>query len=91
MNPEETNSSQHRDLHENNVCLRRRHGDPGKKDGDKTGDRYKLNESGYEATILDFTLSRAQIGDGKIAFYNLENDTTIFEGDGIPQYDVYRE
>lgn len=73
------------------MCLRRRRGDPEKKDEGKIGDRYKLNCSGFEATILDFTLSRAKIGDDKVAWYDLESDPNLFLGEGLLQYQVYRE
>lgn len=64
---------------------------------DTIPDRYKLNCSGYEATILDFTLSRAKVPtplgphDSEVVFYNLDTDMELYNGEGLDQYQVYRE
>ena len=39
--------------------------------------------------MIDFTLSRATSGE-EVIFADLEYDHEIFEGDGDPQFDVYR-
>lgn len=50
------------------------------------------NETGeIEPTIIDFTLSRAKAQDANVIYADLEYDHEIFEGDGDPQFDVYRD
>ncbi|KAI9706431.1 MAG: hypothetical protein M1836_003437 [Candelina mexicana] len=63
----------------------------------------KLGASGLETTIIDYTLSRADLKDSTpgafdakgakdVAFYDLEHDPALFEGDATVdyQYEIYR-
>ena len=86
---------EHRDLHLGNVCVK--WSDSAKKGchvEDSLQDGRKLNFTGAEITLIDYTLSRADIGeeDNRVAFLDLEKDHGIFEGDGDDdyQYDMYR-
>ncbi len=83
---------QHRDLHENNICVRYKHsGRP--YDPDIVGD-LKFGFSGMEVTLIDYGLSRARLASGEIIYNNLENDLELFysESTGIAkiQFDTYR-
>lgn len=61
-----------------------------------------LGFTGVETTLIDYTLSRADLGsaheigeayhDESVAYYDLAKDPSIFEGDGEEdyQYDIYR-
>lgn len=60
----------------------------------------KMGFTGLETTIIDYTLSRAEMeeseedGHGKrIAWYDLERDEAVFEGNAEEdyQYDIYRQ
>ncbi|MCJ1340571.1 hypothetical protein MMC09_005867 [Bachmanniomyces sp. S44760] len=50
---------------------------------------FRLNHTGLEVTIIDYTLSRATLPDGRV-IHNPMLDQTIFTGRGDPQYEVYR-
>lgn len=62
----------------------------------------KLGYTGIETTIIDYTLSRAEMGDAvdgsssepeeQVAYLDLEEDQALFQGDGAMeyQYDMYR-
>jgi len=53
----------------------------------------KLGYTGLETTIIDYTLSRADMPNGPTpAFLDLARDASLFEGDGSVeyQYDMYR-
>jgi len=87
---------EHRDLHENNVCVRqtihpvskikRR---PKPREGS-----IKFGFSDYNITIIDYGLSRAKLENGDVVFQDLENDLALFQssGSGLAgmQYDNYR-
>ncbi|PSK42322.1 hypothetical protein B9Z65_4236 [Elsinoe australis] len=97
-----------RDLHCGNVCVRERKG----RDGEgrtrreevgmrleremKRGRGRKLGLTGLEVTIIDYTISRAEVvdekGEKEIAFIDLNEDECLFQGDGAEeyQYDIYR-
>jgi serine/threonine-protein kinase haspin len=84
--------SQHRDLHENNICVIQKkkvtHINP-KKHGS-----LKFGFSGIELTIIDYGLSRAKLNSGEIAFNDLEQDLELFQGpesgEHKMQFDTYR-
>lgn len=87
---EEVAEFEHRDLHLGNICVRQ---PSGKSDKDSSIDtRRKLNFTGLETTIIDYTISRAMMQDSSIAHKDLAADSAIFEGDstGEYQYDIYR-
>ena len=66
---------EHRDLHGGNVCL-------------------KKVEVGAEeeerVTIIDYSLSRAEIANDRILAYDFLSDEALLTGEGDVQYDVYR-
>ncbi|KAF2156998.1 hypothetical protein K461DRAFT_210853, partial [Myriangium duriaei CBS 260.36] len=92
---------EHRDLHMGNICVRlpqNSTGDGGKglqSRHDDTKTR-KVGFTGLEATVIDYTISRAEIhapsGAVEVAFIDLDEDPALFEGDGDVeyQYDIYR-
>lgn len=85
-------ASQHRDLHENNICVRQKHHIPSH-DPISDGD-VKYGFSGYVVTIIDYGLSRARVENGDIVFQDLEKDLELFHGEsggmhGM-QFDNYR-
>ncbi|PBP26688.1 hypothetical protein BUE80_DR002351, partial [Diplocarpon rosae] len=83
---------EHRDLHENNICVRQKYTMPTRNlslDGD-----LKYGFSGYAVTIIDYGLSRAKVQNGDIVFQDLEKDLSLFHGEsggthGM-QFDNYR-
>ncbi|KAK4054788.1 hypothetical protein OIV83_000712 [Microbotryomycetes sp. JL201] len=84
---------EHRDLHWGNVLLR----DTPLESvinkltlaEDAVTDPYTAAQTGVEAVLIDFTLSRARL-DSKEVVYDPFDDECIFEGEGDYQYDVYR-
>ncbi|SCV68901.1 BQ2448_1022 [Microbotryum intermedium] len=46
-------------------------------------------QTGLQVTLIDFTLSRAKSSDGFVIF-DAFDDEEVFEGQGDPQFDVYR-
>jgi serine/threonine-protein kinase haspin len=94
---EEACKFEHRDLHLGNICVRSSRGtgvmDPTIKDPL----RRKFRFSGLETTVIDYTLSRADIvaapdTEPTVAFLDLDKDPAIFEGDAAEeyQYEIYR-
>ncbi|KAK0118595.1 hypothetical protein ONS96_011687 [Cadophora gregata f. sp. sojae] len=87
---------EHRDLHENNVCVRQTiH--PASKIKRKPKPRdgsIKFGFSDYNITIIDYGLSRAKLENGDVVFQDLENDLAVFHstGSGLAgmQFDNYR-
>ena len=57
----------------------------------KESKEVKLGFSGLEVTLIDYTLSRANIGPDLVAFFDLENVRGIFDQIGDIQYDIYRK
>lgn len=88
---EEGAEFEHRDLHLGNICVRM----PtlasalGLQEIDV---KRKLNFTGVETTIIDYTISRAIMPDSSIAFHDLAKDSSLFQGDSTEeyQYDIYR-
>ncbi|KAF8859005.1 hypothetical protein BDZ45DRAFT_371303 [Acephala macrosclerotiorum] len=94
-----TNEFEHRDLHENNICIKIKddfvENDPNRAKETIPGLLgIKYGFSGLEITIIDYGLSRATLPNGEIMFKDLEQDLEVFKGldTGIPgiQYDTYR-
>ncbi|TKA70443.1 hypothetical protein B0A49_06647 [Cryomyces minteri] len=92
---------EHRDLHLGNICVR------GTKNSGRVSEmsspaNRNLNFTPIETTIIDYTLSRAdleetvQSEDGgsraRVAYFDLDKDRALFEGDGEIeyQYEIYR-
>ncbi|KKY13056.1 putative haspin protein kinase [Diplodia seriata] len=98
--------NQHRDLHMGNICIRPANANrpiaapsPTTTTTDITP--RKLHFTGLESTIIDYTLSRAQLTHpaaspdpdaSEIAFLDLETDPALFDGDAEVeyQYEMYR-
>jgi len=92
---------EHRDLHLGNICVR---GGPGVKAlRVKHLLKRKMRFTGLETTVIDYTLSRADILDtscrqrqpsasADVAFLDLDVDPALFQGDASEeyQYEIYR-
>jgi serine/threonine-protein kinase haspin len=96
---------EHRDLHMGNICVRSRKADGniGPENARIRGLKRKLGFSGLETTIIDYTLSRAEMverdtatfaaeQDNEVAFLDLANEKTLFTADATEeyQYEIYR-
>ncbi|KAK8219691.1 hypothetical protein M8818_000665 [Zalaria obscura] len=96
---------EHRDLHLENICIARPgiKGCVGKWDENGLDHTRRLGFTGIETTLIDYTISRAEVGnDGltieredqqaDVVYLDLEKDQSLFEGDGEEeyQYDIYR-
>ncbi|OQO06031.1 hypothetical protein B0A48_08619 [Cryoendolithus antarcticus] len=88
---EEAAEFEHRDLHLGNICVRNS-GASTEIDITKT-----LGFTGTEATLIDYTISRALMAssghaNSEVAFIDLADDPHIFNGDSTSeyQYDIYR-
>ncbi|GAB7343429.1 hypothetical protein MBLNU457_1457t1 [Dothideomycetes sp. NU457] len=97
---EEGAKFEHRDLHLGNICVSKR---DGSKDLDQLDEAHidlgkKLGFTGAVTTIIDYTLSRAEMtaeteeAESDIAYLDLEKDQAVFEGDADVdyQYEIYR-
>ncbi|KAI6806704.1 hypothetical protein KC332_g3285 [Hortaea werneckii] len=103
---EEGAEFEHRDLHLGNICVRPAPGaasspDPalaeisGKAQIDT---KTKLGFTDLETTIIDYTISRCLLrsetddNDEGVAYHDLSQDPSVFEGDSTEeyQYDIYR-
>ena len=80
---------QHRDLHENNVCVNTR-----KKPSHAAANPphpIKYGRSGWPITLIDYGLSRAKLADDEVVFFNFEEDKVVFQQpNGEAQFDAYR-
>ncbi|KAI9723263.1 MAG: hypothetical protein M1812_001145 [Candelaria pacifica] len=95
---------EHRDLHLGNICIQTTRPTSNHTNGtEEISQGWKLGASGIETTIIDYTLSRADMNDplpkphdvneiNDVAFYDLEQDPALFEGDVNVdyQYEIYR-
>jgi serine/threonine-protein kinase haspin len=99
---EETCNFEHRDLHMGNICVRSL-----RAEGDITQVaiedpiRRKFRFTGLDTTVIDYTLSRADIlpppsrqpaSEPDVAWLDLNKDPALFEGDASEeyQYEIYR-
>lgn len=86
---------QHRDLHLGNVCVQANAAND-TMDGplqltNGEAEEVKLGFSGVEVTLIDYTLSRADIAPGHVAFNDLRDGVGICDRDeGGGQFDTYR-
>ncbi|KAM3068101.1 hypothetical protein ACMFMF_009466 [Clarireedia jacksonii] len=71
---------EHRDLHENNICILQ---NPQSKpySSAPSSPNHKYGNSNVEVTILDYGLSRASLPSGTTVFYDLEQDICVFRGE----------
>ena len=97
---EEEAEFEHRDLHLGNICVRT----PQPVDEAKIDPSRSLGFTTFEATLIDYTISRAcmvpasvasartEAQDDSIAYIDLANDPHLFYGDSAEeyQYDIYR-
>ncbi|KAK6441621.1 hypothetical protein LTR95_002159 [Oleoguttula sp. CCFEE 5521] len=88
---EEAAEFEHRDLHLGNICVRKS-GVTTEIDVSKT-----LGFTGTDATLIDYTISRASMASSGnanegVAFIDLANEPHLFTGDSTDeyQYDIYR-
>ncbi|KAL8970954.1 MAG: hypothetical protein Q9197_003533 [Variospora fuerteventurae] len=79
---------EHRDLHLGNICLTL-----AKDTVSDSGHALWTNKASILVTIIDYTLSRACVSSSvkSPTYSDLEKDPALFEGSGLPQYDVYRD
>lgn len=94
---EEAAEFEHRDLHLGNICVRNPDHDAA--DAGAVDVRRKLGFTGLEATLIDYTISRAAMPtassdarNAEIAYLDLSKDSHIFAGDSAEeyQYEIYR-
>lgn len=91
-----TSKFEHRDLHENNVCVRtaERRSLPDHKNIAKTNPELKFGFSGLTVTLIDYGLSRALLNSGDVIYNDLESDLEVFhsveKGVAGIQFDTYR-
>jgi serine/threonine-protein kinase haspin len=97
---EEEAEFEHRDLHLGNICVRT----PEAVDEAKIDISKSLGLTSFEATLIDYTVSRASMipasmasestetKDDSVAYIDLANDPHLFYGDSAEeyQYDIYR-
>lgn len=97
---EEEAEFEHRDLHLGNICVRT----PEPVDEATIDVSKSLGFTSFEATLIDYTVSRASMipaslasectadKDDSVAFIDLANDPHLFYGDSAEeyQYDIYR-
>lgn len=93
---EEGAEFEHRDLHLGNICVRGEQPSDSPSKQTEIDTKRKLNFTGLETTIIDYTISRALLDPGtkETAFHDLSmpSSASIFEGDSTEeyQYDIYR-
>lgn len=91
---EEAVRFEHRDLHMGNICISGLNPDHGSEA--LIVANKKLGYTGIETTLIDYTISRAEMGTSEgeedVAFLDLERDPILFEGDAEEeyQYEMYR-
>ena len=87
---------EHRDMHLGNICVKLAENNAAELSRHHPGRGRKLGMTGLEATVIDYTISRAEIpsttDEEEIVFIDLDADQALFEGDGEEeyQYEIYR-
>ena len=96
---EEAARFEHRDLHMGNICVSGLNNAAHCREADyvPTSSSKKLDFTGIETTLIDYTISRAEMGivedeEEDVAYLDLERDLALFEGDAEEeyQYEIYR-
>lgn len=86
-----TNEFEHRDLHENNICVRLTEVAP---HVSSSKNSMLFGRSGLEVTLIDYGLSRTRLESGEIIYKDLETDPDLFQatetGVAGVQFDTYR-
>ncbi|KAF2104464.1 hypothetical protein NA57DRAFT_70668 [Rhizodiscina lignyota] len=94
---EEDVNFEHRDLHLGNICVTQTRPDDALQRPQIRNVHQKLGFTGLETTIIDYTLSRAEVsnsclsGDSEVVYIDLAKEE-IFDGDASEnyQYEIYR-
>ena len=83
---------EHRDLHLGNICLRESEENEILASKAVRYERGTLRRrrGGLEITIIDYSLSRAELSAGRVLAYDLLSDKELLAGEGDLQYDIYR-
>ncbi|KAI5207866.1 hypothetical protein E4T39_01828 [Aureobasidium subglaciale] len=95
---EEAARFEHRDLHMGNICVSGLNNNARCREADyiPAQSSKKLDFTGIETTLIDYTISRAEMGvsedEEDVAYLDLERDLSLFEGDAEVeyQYEIYR-
>ncbi|TIA50567.1 hypothetical protein D6C79_02978 [Aureobasidium pullulans] len=98
---EEAARFEHRDLHMGNICVSGLNNAAHCREADyvPASSNRKLDFTGIETTLIDYTISRAEMGvpvsaegEEDVAYLDLERDLALFEGDAEEeyQYEIYR-
>ena len=95
---EEAARFEHRDLHMGNICVSGLNNAANCREADyvPTTSNKKLDFTGIETTLIDYTISRAEMSiledEEDVAYLDLERDLALFEGDAEEeyQYEIYR-
>ncbi|TVY19751.1 putative serine/threonine-protein kinase haspin-like [Lachnellula arida] len=88
---EMANEFEHRDLHENNICVSVSPAPSLETTGTSATPNLKLGRAGVKTTLIDYGLSRAKLQNGTVVFLDLEEDPMVFQGsEGHPQFNAYR-
>ncbi|KAI4724492.1 hypothetical protein E4T49_07766 [Aureobasidium sp. EXF-10728] len=95
---EEAARFEHRDLHMGNICVSGLNNTAHCREADyvPASSSKKLDFTGIETTLIDYTISRAEMGiledEEDVAYLDLERDLALFEGDAEEeyQYEIYR-
>lgn len=80
---------EHRDLHLGNICVR----DLAIEEDTpvlSVKAPFPIDSSGILVTIIDYTLSRANMSVGETLAFDFQSDPCLFTGQGDLQYDIYR-
>ncbi|TVY40676.1 putative serine/threonine-protein kinase haspin-like protein [Lachnellula subtilissima] len=82
---------EHRDLHENNICVSISPNPSSDHTDTSANPNLKLGRAGVKTTLIDYGLSRAKLQNGTVVFLDLEEDPMVFQGsEGHPQFNAYR-
>ena len=78
---------EHRDLHLGNICVRDQ---PVSPSSVHLTAPFPINSSGILVTIIDYTLSRANMDTSCTLAFDFQSDADLLSGQGDLQYDIYR-
>ena len=85
---------EHRDLHLGNICALNTRSEKDEEDlalvARDSATPFSLDNTGVQATIIDYSLSRATIAEDRVLFFDFTRNNSLLRGQGDLQYDVYR-
>ena len=85
---------EHRDLHLGNICALDTKSMEDEEDltlvARDGSTAFSLNNTGVQATIIDYSLSRATVTNDQVLFFDFTKNDSLLKGQGDLQYDVYR-